>query len=143
MRLSRFDIDAGDTPALAGELAELVRQRDGFLLDERWSWAFGGRALWRAESGESMRLKARPPAETLARWPALAAPPPAELRRTFIKILSIGGVASGLIAAAGVVAWHFSSDVDYLIAGIVYAAIVGGSAVGGAVMARRMLAGNR
>ncbi|WP_434427108.1 hypothetical protein [Nannocystis pusilla] len=143
VRLSRIDIDARDTPALAGELAELVRQRDGFLLDERWSQAFGGRALWRAESEECVRLTARPPAEALARWPALAAPPPAELRRMFIKVLAIGGAAAGLIAAAGVVAWRLSSDSDYLIAGIAYAVIVGGSAVGGAVLARRMLATNR
>jgi uncharacterized SAM-binding protein YcdF (DUF218 family) len=143
VRLSRLDIDARDTPALASELAELVRHRGGFLLDERWSWAVRGRALLRAENKEFLRLKARPPAEPIARWPVLAAPPAAELRRMYVKVLAIGGVVSGLIAAAGVAAWQVSSNVDYLIAGAVFAVLVGGSVVGGVVLAGRMLANNR
>ncbi|WAS90576.1 hypothetical protein [Nannocystis punicea] len=143
VRLSRLALDARDTPALASELAELVRHRDGFLLDERWSWALRGHALWRAESKEFLTLKARPPAAGLGRWPVLATPPAAQLRRTYVKILSIGGLISGLIAAAGVAAWHFSSDVDYLLAGTVFAALVGGSVVAGVVLATRQLAGDR
>lgn len=143
VHLSRLEIDARDTPALASELAELVRNRGGFLLDERWSWTLRGRALWRAESKEFLQLKAEPRAEGIARWPVLATRPAAELRRMYVKILAIGGVVSGLIAGAGAVAWQVSSNVDYLIAGTVFAVLVAGSVVAGVVLARRTLASNR
>ncbi|MCY1054618.1 hypothetical protein [Nannocystis sp. SCPEA4] len=143
VHLSRLEIDARDTPALASELAELVRNRGGFLLDERWSWTLRGRALWRAESKECLQLKAEPRAEGIARWPVLATRPAAELRRMYVKILALGGVVSGLIAGAGAVAWQVSSNVDYLIAGTVFAVLVAGSVVAGVVLAKRTLASNR
>lgn len=139
MQLSRHVLDARDTPALASELAELVRQRGGFMLDERWSWAIRGRVLWRADGQEFLRLKAWCPAESITRWPVLAAPP-AERRRREVKLLAIGGAASGLLATAGVLAWRVGSNVDYLIAGSFFAVLVGGSVVAGVLMARRMLA---
>jgi hypothetical protein len=90
-----------------------------------------------------VRLKAQPPAGGTAPWPVLATRPAAELRRMYVKVLAIGSVVSGLIAAAGVVAWHVSSDVDYLIAGTIFAVLVGGSVVAGVVLAARMLAADR
>ena len=88
-------------------------------------------------------LTTRPPAHAVARWPALAAPSAAELRRKQVKILSIGGGVSALLAAAGAIAWYFTSNVDYLITGTSFAVLVGGTAVGGVVVARKMHADNR
>ncbi|MDC0666469.1 hypothetical protein [Nannocystis radixulma] len=143
VHLSRLEIDARDTPALANELAELVRNRGGFLLDERWSWTLRGLTLWRAESKEFLQLKAEPRAEGIARWPVLATRPAAELQRMYVKIVAIGGVVSGLIAGAGAVAWQVSTNVDYLIAGTVFAVLVAGSVVAGVILAKRTLASNR
>jgi hypothetical protein len=137
MRLSRIDLDADDTPALAGELAEQIQRHDGFLLDACWSWTRPGRALVRTGSAESLTIERSPPAEIVARWPSSPRPPAAEQRRMYVRILAIGGAVTGLFVAAGVVTWQLTADPEYLVAGLSYAGIIGGCVVTGVVLAAK------
>jgi hypothetical protein len=139
MPLTHVHVDADDTPALAGELAEMVGRRDGFLIDTNWSWTRKGRALARTASQESLTIDRRSPDAIVARWPVLPAPPAAEQRRMYVRILAIGGAVTGLFAGAGVLTWQLTDETDYLVAGLSYAALIGGSVVGGVIVARKRL----
>ena len=51
-------------------------------------------------------------------------------------------MASAIIATltlAGVAAWRFTGDTDYLIAGVSYALLVGGALIAGIIVAQRRL----
>jgi hypothetical protein len=45
-----------------------------------------------------------------------------------------------VLGLAEVATWRITGDADYLVAGLVYSALIGGSLIGGVVLAKRRLA---
>jgi hypothetical protein len=139
LSLSRTELDADDSPELAGELAALAGARGGFLLDERWSWARRGLALTRPDGGDYLTIDHDPPSAYIDRWASLPAAPAAELRRRIARVVRVAVAAAVLLAAAGIVTWRLTANADFLTAGLSFAGMIIIPTVIGVVLAGKHL----
>ena len=126
--LSELELDVEDSPRLAGELTALIEQRDGAVLDARWSWARRGHSLVR-DGRDHLRLEDAPSKAWIERWPSPTAAALAHRRRIGARVrlwfISIAVVFAG----AGLVSWRATSDTDFLFAGMWFAGVTLSSVV--------------
>jgi hypothetical protein len=140
VRVTKVEMEATDSELLAEELLEVMRQQGGFLLDGEWSWAFPGRTLTRLPSNDYLTIDGPPPPpQVLGRWPVLPRDPTA-YRRVVRKVGMGTGLVCMLMVAAGVIGWRLTGDLDFLIAGLTWAVLIGGAVTAGLVLAARAFA---
>ena len=121
-------------PRSRDELVAMAHAEGGFVIDETWAWDPSGRMLIRA-GGQDI-LMSRLPLEQRARWATMASDPIAR-QRVLRKVVS-GGLAVALVlAGAGALAWRLTGNVDFLVAGLSFAALVAIAVAGGVYGASR------
>ena len=131
-----------DLPAGAdmnAALHETAEKHGGFFIDDGWTWTPSQRWLTRPDFEGVVSLSSRPPPDFAARWAPGASPSAATLRYVFRRVATVGVSAAAVLVISGYVAWKSTGDVDYLVAGISYAAIVIIAVVVGLVAASRAL----
>lgn len=121
-------------------LQDAVARHGGFVIDHDWTYAASQR--WLLGPGtEGIVWIERPPPESLtSRW--LPVPPPSPARFRFIRNRVAAGAAviTTVLGLAGLAAWRLTGDADYLVAGLFYAVLVGGTVIGALVLAERQMA---
>jgi hypothetical protein len=120
-------------------LHAVAAKHGGFFIDDDWRWTPSQRWLTRPDVEGVVSLARHPPPHFAARWAPTAAPLAATVRYVFRRVASIGLVGATTIFVAGYVAWKWSGDADYLVAGISYAAILTIAIVTGLVLGKRAL----
>jgi len=139
--LTHSELEAVDAPSLADELGALVSQRDGVMMDSRWVWVLRGRWLARPEGKHILRIADRLPDALSALWTDAPATSAAHQRRVRNGILAGGGAVVAVLAGAGVTAWRFTGDSDFLTAGLSFAGLIAVSVVVGVIAGERLKAG--
>jgi len=109
-----FELTADEGPALAAELAELVRLNGGVILDATWTRR--GLTLAHPPSRQLVMLEDRPPAAALARWTVIPAPSAVEQAQSRRRVIVVGGAVAAALLAAGGLAWRFTGLVDLMVA---------------------------
>lgn len=120
-------------------LQDAVQRHDGFIIDDTWTYTASQRWLSRPDAQGLVWIERRPPDAFTSRWAATAVRSPAEFREIRNRIAGGAAIVAAVLALAGIVAWRVTGDAQYLIAGLAYAALLGGAVIGGLVVAERRL----
>lgn len=132
-------IDLADGGDIDAALRDAVARHDGFVIDDSWTYTHAQRWLSRPGVPGIVWIERDPPASITARWKPAPAPSAERYRWIRNRIAAVAGVVVVVLGLSGVVAWRLTGDVDYLVAGLVYGVLIGGSVVGGVVLAKRRL----
>jgi hypothetical protein len=124
-------------------LQDAVDRHGGFIIDGDWTYASSQRWLLRpgGAAAEGIVWIERPPPESLTtRWLPVPPPTPERLRWIRNRVAAVAAVVVTVFGVVGLAAWRLTGDLDYLVAGLFYAALVGGSVVAAVIVAERRLA---
>lgn len=129
-----IDVGGGDVDAA---LHDAVARHDGFMIDTSWTYSHSQRWLSRPGLAGIVWIERRPPESITSRWTPMPPPSAAVYRSMRNRVTAVGAVVVVLLGLAGVVAWRLTGDADYLLAGLVYGALIAGAVIGGLVLADR------
>jgi hypothetical protein len=125
-------------------LADAVARHGGFIIDGDWTYASSQRWLLRPGAEGIVWLERPPPESLSSRWLPVPPPSPARFRWIRNRIAAVAATITAVIGVAGVAVWRLTGDAEYLVAGLFYAVLIGGSVLIALVVAqRRMTAGAR
>lgn len=124
-----------ELPDSGEQLLATAQAKGGFVLDESWRWSPMGGLL--VLPGREEALVAQLPSPYSERWETMPDDPAAR-RRAMRKVFLAAFAVAVALVGAGTAAWQIAGDMDYLVAGLCYGAVVG-VAAGAAylVIARR------
>ncbi len=118
-------------------LHDAVARHDGFIIDSSWTYTHSQGWLSRPGVQGIVWIERRPPDSITSRWTP-APPASAEMHRTMRnRATAVGAVVVVVLGLAGVVAWRLTGDAEYLLAGLVYGALIAGAVIGGVILAGR------
>lgn len=133
-------IDLLDDRDVDAALQDLAARRRGFIIDASWTYTHSQRWLSRPGVQGIVQIEHRPPESITSRWTP-ASPPSAEMYRSIRnRIAAVVSAFVIVIGLGGIAAWRLTGNMDYLIAGLVYGMLIGGSLIGGVVLAKRRIA---
>jgi hypothetical protein len=121
-------------------LAAAVARYGGFIIDDDWTYASSQRWLLRP-GAEGLVWIERPPPESLSsRWLPVPPPTPAQFRQIRDRIAAVAAAITVVIGLAGVAVWRLTEDAEFLVAGLFYAVLLGGTVLIALVVAQRKMA---
>lgn len=129
---SRGDLDLA--------LQDAVARHGGFIIDDDWTYASSQRWLVRPGAEGIVLLEHPPPESLTSRWLPVPPPSPAKFRWIRNRIAAVASTITAVLGLAGLAAWRLTGDAQYLVAGLFYAALVGGSVLAAIVVAERRMA---
>jgi hypothetical protein len=127
-------VGGGDVDAA---LQDAVARHDGFLIDTSWTYTHSQRWLSRPGLQGIVWIERRLPDSITSRWTPTPPPSAAMYRSIRNRVTAIGVVVAVVLGLAGVVAWRLTGDAEYLLAGLIYGALIAGAVIGGVVLANR------
>lgn len=133
-------IDVPSHGDVGSALHDAIARHGGFIIDNEWTIASSQRWLLRPGGGGVVWIQRSPPESLTARWLPVPPPTPEQFRRIRNRLVMVGSGAVAVLGVAGVAAWRLTGDADYLVAGLAYAALVGGAVAAGLVVAQRRIA---
>lgn len=140
--LTRLELDVQSAASLTQDLARLVDQRDGFLMDSGWEWIPGGplslKGAMLKQGRDTLVVEDTPPEAAMHRWKR-ATPQEDSKGQTTLRRLLLGMASVALLcAAAGMIAWRLTGNTDYLVAGLSWSGLIGGSTLVGVIFGKRL-----
>ena len=117
-------------------LADAVERHGGFIIDGNWAYASSQRWLLRPGTEGIVWLERPAPESLTSRWRPVPPPTPARFRSIRNRIAAVAAVLTAVIGLAGIAVWRFTGDADYLVAGLFYAAMLGGAVLFALVVAQ-------
>lgn len=136
-RFVDLGLDLRAVADLDAALIELSARRDGFVIDESWTYHPAQRWLYRPGDVGVVGLEAAPPSLLHARWRVPPALTLAEFQRLRDRLAVIVTLVVLALVLVGVFAWRLSGELDFLVAAIAWGVLIGCSAIAGVVTARR------
>jgi hypothetical protein len=125
-------------------LADAVARHGGFVIDGDWTYASSQRWLLRPGAEGIVWLEHPPPESLSSRWLPVPPPTPARFRWIRNRIAAVAATVTLVIGVAGVAVWRLTGNADYLVAGLFYAVLIGGSVLIALIVAQhRMTAAAR
>lgn len=121
-------------------LQDAVVRHGGFIIDHDWTYAPPQRWLLRPGAEGIVWIERPPPESLTSRWLPVPPPSPARFRWIRNRIAAGAAMITAVLGLAGLAAWRLTGDAEYLVAGLFYAALVGGSVLGAIVVAERRMA---
>ena len=138
-RIRFFDL-AVDLPKdgeLDDALRDAVERHGGFIIDSEWTYSSSQRWLQRPGKKGIIWIERPPPESVASRWLPIPRPAPERFRVIRKRIVVGGAAVVTALGLAGAAVWRFTGDVDYLVAGLAYAALVAVAVAVGVTVAQR------
>lgn len=140
--LTRLGLNVLDPVTLPEELARLIREREGLFLDAEWAWTPGGptsrKGAMLKRGSDTLVIKDTPPEAVMRRWQRIALEEDVQGQATLRRILLALAAVALLLAAGGVIGWRVSGNTDYLVAGLAFGGLIGGSTLAGVILGKRL-----